>query len=74
MRFIEQYREWIVLFVVLPISFLLRIVRALHTYCNVPNPALHDARTFDKTRPEVDIWKWLEEEKAWESSEKSIMD
>ena len=23
--------------------------------------------TFEKTRPEVDVWAWLEEEKAWTS-------
>ena len=21
--------------------------------------------TYEKTRPEVDVWAWLEEEKAW---------
>ena len=24
--------------------------------------------TYDKTRPEVDVWAWLEEEKGWSAA------
>ena len=43
MRIIESYREYIVLFVVLPISFVLRILRACDRWYNQPDAALHDA-------------------------------
>ena len=44
MRIIESYREYIVLFVVLPISFVLRVLRACDRWYNQPDAALHDAR------------------------------
>ena len=44
MRIIESYREYIVLFVVLPISVVLRLLRACDRWYNQPDAALHNAR------------------------------
>jgi delta24-sterol reductase len=44
MRFIEAYREYIVFFVVLPISLVLRVVHAWDRRWNRPDASQHEAR------------------------------